>query len=112
MCERIRRLVVVWCLRSASGVAPESAATAGPEPVAEGVVDEVSGGLARSRGGWRPADVRGGPVLQSAGPRPPELPELSPDNRGLQLDGRSWLQFADDGSGRLNFAAGEAISLE
>ena len=112
MCERIRRLVIVWCLLSASGVAQESAAAAGTEPVAEWLFDEGSGGLASSLGGWRPADVRGVPVLQSAGPRPPEFPDFSQDNRGLQLDGRSWLQFADDGSGRLNFAAGEAISLE
>ena len=112
MHERIRQLVLVWCLLSAAGFAQEPLVSADLEPLAEWRFDEGAGGLVSSLGGWRPADVHGAPGLQSAGPRPPEFPGFSAENRSLQLDGRSWLQFADDGSGRLNFAKGEAISLE
>lgn len=109
---RIRLLMCVWCMLSAAGFAQEPLVSVEAEPVAEWRFDEGSGGLSSSLGGWRPADVRGAPSLGSAGPRPPEFPLFAAENRSLQLDGRSWLQFADDGSGRLSFGKGDAISLE
>ncbi|MFM7836154.1 MAG: hypothetical protein ACKPJD_30535, partial [Planctomycetaceae bacterium] len=69
MQERIRQLVLVWCVLSAAGFAQEPPAVSNAEPVAEWSFDEGSGGLASSLGGWRPVGVHGAPGLQSAGPR-------------------------------------------
>ena len=45
MCERIRQLVIVWCVLSIPGMAQEPLVSADTEPVAEWRFDEGSGGL-------------------------------------------------------------------
>ena len=52
--------------------------------------------------------------LEEAGPRPPEFPDFSPDNKAVRLDGRnSRIVVADPGAGSpYDFAADDAITME
>ncbi len=113
-------LVLLWAAggavgQAASGLQSDSSAVveeSADEVVAGWQFDAVADGFSSSRGGLQLVDAKGTPGLQTAGPRPPEFPGFSAENRGLQLDGRSWLQFADDVQGRLSFESGSVISLE
>ena len=120
MSRQICQLVLSWYV---AGAVVSAAGGLQSEPVSVGAaaVDEVAAGwqfdamadgFSSSQGGLQLVDVKGTPGLQSAGPRPPEFLGFSAENRGLQLDGRSWLQFADDVDGRLSFESGSVISLE
>lgn len=58
--------------------------------------------------------AHGNATFGEPGPRPPEFPDFSPDNRALRLDGRgAFLAIPDEGSGqRFAFGDGDSITLE
>lgn len=74
--------------------------------------DFQQSGVSASLGGLTPTVIRGNPVLNVEGPRPPLFPLLPADNTALRLDGRTWIQFSDSPAAQLEMHSGEHIGLE
>lgn len=102
----VRRLIPLACfLLAMAGVARASTGVADETPAARWSFEVPgSGGEV----------AHGNATFGEPGPRPPEFPDFSPDNRALRLDGRgAYLAIPDEGNeSRFDFGDGDPITLE